>query len=88
MGTMNTCIDDRLPAGVVALGVTLILVMAAALICNIARDIAEMRVRWNAVAAGQERRRMERHQLLQRLLIYPMLSKNLEKGLMIGAVKG
>lgn len=66
MGTVTTSIDDRLPAGVVALGVTLILVMAAAMICSIARDIAEMRVLWNAVAAGQERQRMERRQLLQK----------------------
>ena len=52
MGTMNV---EILPGWVVAAGCALIVLMAAGMICCIARDITEMRVLWRAEGVGRKR---------------------------------
>ena len=52
MGTMNM---DTLPGWSVAAGCMLIALMAAGMICCIARDITEMRVLWRAEEVGRKR---------------------------------
>lgn len=55
MGT----IDRQLPAGVVFMGVVVMILMAAGLICCIAKDITEMRIYW--IAADREQRKKPRN---------------------------
>ena len=48
MGT----IDRQLPSAVVYMGIALMILMAAGMICCIARDITEMRIIWIAAEKG------------------------------------
>lgn len=57
MGTVS--IDNQLPSGAVYLGIAVMILMAAGMICCIARDIAEMRIFW--IAADREQRRKPRN---------------------------
>lgn len=50
MGTVS--IDNQLPSGAVYMGIALIVLMAAGMICCIARDITEMRIIWISAEKG------------------------------------
>jgi len=50
MGTVS--IDNQLPSGAVYMGIALMVLMAAGMICCIARDITEMRIIWISAEKG------------------------------------
>lgn len=50
MGTVS--IDNQLPSGAVYMGIALMVLMAAGMICCIARDITEMRIIWFSAEKG------------------------------------
>lgn len=57
MGAVS--IDNQLPSGAVYLGIAVMILMAAGMICCIGRDIAEMRIIW--IAADKEQRKKPRN---------------------------
>lgn len=57
MGAVS--IDNQLPSGIVYMGIAVMILIAAAVICCIARDISEMRILW--IEAEKEQRRKPRN---------------------------
>ena len=84
MGAVS--MDHYIPEWMVGAGCMLLILMAAAMCCGIARDIAEMRVLWRAVENGQKRAELEIEQKKRELRRRKKHGVNLEETRLVRCV--